>query len=1150
MKAELASEQQATEQGWGFFRQGRLHDAEVVCRQGLTHWPASAPLWLLLAQLADRAKQPDQALQFAERAVRLAPDRPDTWTTLGDLLESTRQYRRAMESYQRALERHPHHAAALNNLAAVYKAWGDIPRAVALMQKALEYTPELQAVRSNLLTTLLYDDRLSETELLEQHRRLAAWWSQAVSPRGQFSNARDPERRLRLGYVSPDLCEHAVMRFFEPLLAAHDRDRFEVFLYSECPIVDAVGERLRGYGNDHWRVTWMRSAAEVAQQIKADQIDLLIDLAGHTRHNRLDILALRPAPVQATYLGYPSVTGLSTIDYRFTDAVLDPATAADSSQEGSEALLRLAGGYACFRPPDEAPEVAPAPSRVRGHVTLGSHHPLLKLNPGVFAAWREILDRLPTTRLILFRSDFTGDLGERVAELVSEHRLPRDRVEIRAVGKSPTEYLQSFADVDLLLDCFPFGGHTMTCEALWMGVPVLTFRGPRPASRLSASVLSVLGLPELIAPTVADYVARAVALAQAPEQLERWRGQLRGLVRERLSASVWIGPYEDALRGVWRAWCQRPAAQTEQVPWPHPPAPAAAPPPPSAPRPSPGPGLAEAQRTAAEWIRLSDRLFAEGRADQALAAAQEAARLEPWVPEHAHQIGNLLTALGRSEEAAQQYRQAVAVSPDFFPGWAMLGQTLHNQGHLDQASEAFGRALAIRPDPKARLIVPTMLPAIYQSAAEVDEFRARFARGAAQAYADGVRVDPTRGAVPNSFLLAYQGGNARDAQWQFAQCIEPPPETRTRKLPAPAADGRLRIGLLSEYLSNHTIGSLWRGFAQHLDRRRFHLTTLSLSPAQDDTAEHFRRHSDQFHRVPLDPSRSWQALRELPLDLLLFPDLGMSCNTLALAALRLAPVQCVSWGHPLTTGLPTIDYFLSGQIYETAAADSHYTERLVRLSGLQTCYSRPTTSPENCRRESFPLPADAHWYGCPQTLFKFHPEFDPLLAEILRRDPRGILILLEGKYAQWTQQLLARWQRVMPDVVARIHFLPALPRDRFVGLSAACDVMLDPLHFGGGNTTLEALAMGTPVVTWPTEFLRARLAQGMLRHIGLDELVADSAPSFVELSVGLATDAQRQAALRRQILERVGGLFDHVESVRAFEPFFEEAIERSRQGGA
>jgi predicted O-linked N-acetylglucosamine transferase (SPINDLY family) len=284
----------------------------------------------------------------------------------------------------------------------------------------------------------------------------------------------------------------------------------------------------------------------------------------------------------------------------------------------------------------------------------------------------------------------------------------------------------------------------------------------------------------------------------------------------------------------------------------------------------------------------------------------------------------------------------------------------------------------------------------------------------------------------------------------------------------------------------------------------------------------------------------------LGLDILYLPDIGMDALTYTLAFSRLAPVQCVGWGHPVTTGLPTVDYSLSARDLDAEGAEEHYTETLVRLPRLGVVYDRPE-APPGPRREHFGLSADAHLYACPQTLFKFHPEFDPLLAEILRRDAAGLLVLIEGRCAHWNEMLLGRFRRVMPDMCDRVRMLGRLSRPDYLRLLASCDVMLDPIHFGGGNTSYEALALGLPVVTWPSPYLRGRLIYAMYRQMGFTDLVATDAAGYVARAVRLGTEPDHRQAVRRQIGEAAGVLYGDMAVVHELEQALLAMAEAARR---
>ncbi len=1075
-----------------------------------------------MSVLAERADQLEEAEKFALRATELAPATPSNWNQLAVARTQQGKHVSARAALQEALRIQPNYAVGYNNMGEVSKSLGLVTEATEAYRKAIETAPDFDKARSNLLMSLLYRCDLSANDIIEEHRRLGRWWSEKHLPYHRHTKLPDAARRIKVGYVSPDLREHAVSRFFEPLLASHDRKQFELFLYSECPIVDSVGNRLRTFG-DNWRCTWTVPTEQVVQQIEQDGIDILIDLGGHTRNNRLDVFAMKPAPIQVTYLGYPSITGLQSIDYRFTDAQLDP-TDEHPETGNAERLVRLAHGYASFRPPAEAPAVVSSPSQQSGYICLGSHHPILKLNDELLRTWQRLLRRLPTARLVFFRSEFKGDVADRLRALLAQHAFPLDRVELRAVSTNPTEYLQQYADIDIILDSFPHNGHTMTCEALWMGVPVVTCRGDRPASRLSSSVLTALGLPELVTSTTDEYIQRVVDLANSEPRRTMLRRALRGLMEERLDSKRWIAGLEDALHHVWRHWCSHQPAGTSQ---------------PSAP-------VTTQALSAAELSLLGQEHESAGRLQEALTHYEAASQLEPWIADHALRIGNLLTATNRFEEAERNYRGAVAVDPTCFPAWAMLGQNLADRGHLERASQAYDRALSLDPRSKLRIIRACLLPHIYSSQESVANYRKQLTEGLRELHAVGVTVDPSQEIIPNFFLLAYQGGDVLELQKAFADLFQPPKRYRECPKKTGTPNRRIRVGLLSEYFCNHTIGTLNRGLVEHLNRDRFDVTVISLSATQDETAQHYRTRADRYVTVGSDLTRTIDTLRDLQLDILCFTDIGMSCLGLTLACLRFAPVQCVLWGHPLTTGFPTIDYFLSGKQYETPEADRHYTERLVRLDGLQTCYPRPNP-PGSKGREHFGLPTGANLYGCLQTLFKYHPEFDAILGGILRRDPKGLLVVLEGRHAMWKESLIQRWSHSMPDVVDRIRFIPPVPRQDFLALSQTVDVLLDSIQFGGGNTTFEALAVGTPVVTWPSPYLRSRLASGIYRYMDWLECVADSAESYVEIATRLGTDPVERQRVGRIIVERSSVLFEDIASIRAFEVFFQQAFDERCQ---
>jgi predicted O-linked N-acetylglucosamine transferase (SPINDLY family) len=394
--------------------------------------------------------------------------------------------------------------------------------------------------------------------------------------------------------------------------------------------------------------------------------------------------------------------------------------------------------------------------------------------------------------------------------------------------------------------------------------------------------------------------------------------------------------------------------------------------------------------------------------------------------------------------------------------------------------------------------------------------------------------------IPTNFFAVYQGENDRELHANLGRIYRGLDLTHGR--PMRASGERIRIGILSAYFRDHTIGRLNLGRIRHLRRDKFEAIVLSVGRHEDDMARAFSKAADQYVILPREVAAARRQIADLNLDILFFADVGMDALTYTLAFSRMAPLQCATWGHPVTTGSPTIDYFLSSELLETPEGDGHYTEKLLRLPSLGTYYYRPQLvgPPKMC--SDFGLDPSRHIYLCPQTLFKFHPGFDPILAEILRADPNGDLVLIEGRVPNWTRLLRERFERTMPDVAARIRYLPPQPNQDFLHLLKLADVVLDPIHFGGGNSSYEALAMGTPIITLPGPYLRGRITQALYAKMGILQCVAVDAATYVEQAVRIATDAGRRADCSAKILQECPVLFEDPREVdeisKAFAAFF------------
>lgn len=539
-------------------RLGRWPEAVAALRTATQLAPENAAAWLNLGVACLDSERNDEAVTAFERALALEPSRPEAHNILGVALTAVGRLRDAQTSLLRALTLRPRYGAAHNNLARLYKAQGLLPEAITEYRAALATEPNPRT-HSNLLFALNFVAGLDPQEVFAEHRR---WNSQYAAPLA--SPDRPPNgvpaegrpalsRRLRIGYVSPDFAHHAVAYFIGPVLRAHDRTRAEVFCYASVATPDRYTEKLQSVA-EHWRDIARLDDERAAEVIRADQIDLLIDLAGHTANHRLGVFARRPAPVQATWIGYPNTTGLDAIDYRITDAISDPV--GETEHLHSEKLVRLPTTFSCYGPDEQAPSVNALPCTTPGAVTFGCFNNFAKISPPVIATWAQILRELPASRLLLKSRGLDDEsVLSRVRAAFSDAGVAPGRISFNGQELSVAAHLKLYNGVDIALDPFPYNGTTTTCEALWMGVPVVTLAGRVHAARVGASLLTHVGLPEWIAPSTTEYVQRAVAAAQDLNTLSH----LRETLRERLRAS----PLCDApafIRGFERA-CAAMAAR-------------------------------------------------------------------------------------------------------------------------------------------------------------------------------------------------------------------------------------------------------------------------------------------------------------------------------------------------------------------------------------------------------------------------------------------------------------------------------------------------------------------------------------------------------------------------------------------------------------
>jgi protein O-GlcNAc transferase len=547
-------------------RAGRLAEAEALYRRVLAQEPRHADALHLLGVLAYQRGQPESAADLIGRAIAIAGRNPGYLSNLGLAYEALRRLDEAVNCYLEAMQKQPGFVEPSCNLAYILAAQGRPDEAVARVQRAIALRPDYAAAYDAQLFLMLYSSA-SPDAIAEAHRRYAGQFEQPIKSRWPpHANPRDPERRLRLGYVSPDFRAHAVALFMEPLLEHHDPARFEVYCYYNHAVVDDMTRRMAARCGERWVACHEMSDDALAARIRGDGIDILVDLAGHTQGNRLLVFARKPAPVQVTYLGYPTTTGLSAMDWRLTTWDVDPE---GGERWYSERLYRLPRTLWCYRSPRDVSEygdtsslsgrhtAAPQTTALsKGHVTFGSMNHLAKVSEATVKVWGTILRELPSAHLVMTNVP-EGAARERLKTRFGAQGVPPERLELHE--RLPVEEFYRLSKaVDIALDPFPYNGTTTTCEALWMGLPVITLIGETSVSRSGYAILKTVGLEEFCAKDEAEYARLAVELARDLPRLDALRRGMRARIEasplrdeEGLARDV-----EAAYRTMWREWCE------------------------------------------------------------------------------------------------------------------------------------------------------------------------------------------------------------------------------------------------------------------------------------------------------------------------------------------------------------------------------------------------------------------------------------------------------------------------------------------------------------------------------------------------------------------------------------------------------------------
>lgn len=539
--------------GYCLQRLGKLGDAITAYKRVLEIDPRYVRGYHNLGLAYAARGSYDESLKQFHTALSIRPDYAEAHNSLGVTLEAMGKSEEALKHYQRAVQLKPQFSDALNNLGIAYTESARHGEAIEVRRMALSIDPSKAHVHSNLLLTMNYAAGVTDGQLFEEHRE---WGRRHAEPlagqRAPHGNAKDPGRRLVVGYVSADFRDHTVSRFALPLLENHDRSAVRVVGFSCTGRPDEVTGRMKRFA-DKWHAVSHLDDAALAELVRSEVVDILVDLSGHTAGNRLLTFARKPAPVQMSMFGYPNTTGMGAIDYRVTDARSDPA--GQTEKWTTERLLRLPGPAYCYAPPPDTPEPGPLPADAAGHVTFASLNNPAKLTDEVVQTYAEVLATVPRAKLVVLTG--RGGFGSKsIGEKFKAAGLPESRLELLP-RQGRADYFALHQRVDVCLDPFPYNGGVTSCDSLWMGVPFVTLAGTSYRSRQGLSLLTNVRLADLAARSADHYVETAARLADDPETLRELRETLRDRMRESplLDARGYARSLEGAYRRAWAEYC-------------------------------------------------------------------------------------------------------------------------------------------------------------------------------------------------------------------------------------------------------------------------------------------------------------------------------------------------------------------------------------------------------------------------------------------------------------------------------------------------------------------------------------------------------------------------------------------------------------------
>ncbi len=1158
---------------------GRMDEAIYSYQRALELDDAAADIYDNLGVALQKKGEFEEAIQCHQHAITLDPAHANAYYNLGIILADQYRLAEAVQCYEKAIQLNPNFTNAYNNLANCLRNQGYIAEAIAAYQQALALTPQDASIHSNLLYTLNASLTHDKAVTFQAHQQFNQQHCLALTPlTSAFKNSRDPYKKLKIGYISSDFHEHSVGYFIEAILANHNHQQFEIYCYYNQLHSDDVTQRLQNYV-DHWVTCQNLDDNQFFDKIQQDQIDILVDLNGHTANNRLLVFARKSAPVQMAYLGYSNTTGLTSIDYRLSDNYADPEPQSDLFS--SEKLIRLPNSYYCYTPYPKIPEINPLPASGKNYITFGSFNHKSKLNKYTLYLWAQVLQAIPTAKfLIKNRSLADENTKKALIQQFNELGITENRLILKAHTKSVFDHLSIYHDIDIGLDTFPYNGATTTCEALWMGIPVVTLVGEKHVSRMGLSILSTAGLKKCLANTEQEFIQRCVQLAQNLTDLSTLRQNLRTQLQNSplMQASIFTQQLESVYRQCWQTWCEQTNEQS----------------------------TAQNTLTVEQAFQLAAQYYQQRAFEKSEEICQQILQLNsqhadswhllgilagetqnyslaieniknaiqanPNSPAYYSNLGNVYWLQSQLELAIQSYQQAIQLHPNYAHAYAGLGNIYKKNGQHQTAVEYYSKAIELEHNSPETW---NNLSNAYRMLGQLDEaivccekalaMHPNFADAhnnlgetykekgwmekALDSYRQALALNPRDISIHTNILLGMHYVPGYKAQTIFAehrqfneQHAKPLAHLIQAHTNLSTPDKRLKIGYLSPDLRQNVVAYFLEPILRHHNHQQFEIYCYYTDTPVDEVTQRFQQFSDQWRSCAgLQDSELASMIRQDEIDILV--NLTLPGQKEFVVAHKPAPIQVTYLGYSDTTGLDVMDYRIVDHYTDPVGMGEEVnTEALIRTDGSYYCYQPETDAPlvKN-------LPAlDNNFitFGSFHNFFKLNFDLFKLWANVLHAVPNSKLLfktksLRDAKTRQYFLDLFAQLN-IPEDRLIFIDFT-ATTREH-LDVYNRVDIKLDSFPYNGATTTCEALWMGVPVVTLVGETHVARMGFSILSALGLTSLVANTQDEYVNSCVKLASNLIELQALRLSLREKMQhtSILDGISYTQALEAHYRQ----------